>query len=58
LGVLKKNDGCENVINSGPVVEIGIVQGPQKLDEGSGKMIHPGTVDQGFTVFVALFILC
>jgi hypothetical protein len=27
-----------------------LVQGPQKLSNGSGKIIHPGTIDLGFAV--------
>jgi hypothetical protein len=30
------------------------VQGPQKLNDGSVKMIHLGMIDQGFTVVVVL----
>jgi hypothetical protein len=30
--------------------KIGVVQGPQKLNDGSRKMIHLGMRDLGFTV--------
>jgi hypothetical protein len=30
---------------------MGLVQGPQKLNEGSGKTAHPGAIDRGFTLF-------
>jgi hypothetical protein len=29
---------------------IGFDQGPEKLNDGSGKAIHPGAKDRGFTV--------
>jgi hypothetical protein len=44
------------------IVEIGFSQGPQKLNDRSGKMNYPGTIDGGFTVHgvisqkMALFI--
>jgi hypothetical protein len=30
---------------------IGFDQGPQKLNDGSGKTNYPGTIDRGFTVY-------
>jgi hypothetical protein len=37
-------------IDAGALVEIGFAQGPQKLNDGSGKTNYPGTIDRGFTV--------
>jgi hypothetical protein len=31
------------------IVYMGFVQGPQKLNDGSRKVIYLGTIDQGFT---------
>jgi hypothetical protein len=31
--------------------KIGFVQGPQKLNDGSMKIIHPGTIDRDLTVY-------
>jgi hypothetical protein len=38
------------MINSGGLCKIGFVQGLQKLNDGSGKMIHLRIIDRGFTV--------
>jgi hypothetical protein len=35
----------------GAIAEIGFAQGPQKLNDGSGKTNYPGTMDRGFTVY-------
>jgi hypothetical protein len=37
-------------MDPGAIVETGFAQGPQKLNDGSGKMNYPGTIDRGFTV--------
>jgi hypothetical protein len=31
-------------------IKIAFGQGPQKLNDGYGKAIHPGMTDRGFTV--------
>jgi hypothetical protein len=54
---LKKTDGCGKTIDAGSIAEIGSVQGPQKLDEGSGETMHPGTTDRGFTVLVPAVLI-
>jgi hypothetical protein len=36
----------------GAIVEIGFAQGPQKSNDGSGKMNYLGTIDRGFTVLI------
>jgi hypothetical protein len=36
---IQENDRC------GGLCKIEFVQGEQKLNNGSGKMIHPGTID-------------
>jgi hypothetical protein len=46
LGVLTKNQGYGKMMYwGGGIVEIEFVQGSQKLNNGSGKTIHLGTVD-------------
>jgi hypothetical protein len=52
LGVLKKNDGYGKNSTCKDLYKMGFVQGSQKLNTGSGKTIHFGTIDQGFTVYV------
>jgi hypothetical protein len=47
-GLKKKQWIWEN--NAGATVEIGFIQGPYKLNGGSGKKNYPGTIDRGFTV--------
>jgi hypothetical protein len=55
VGGLKKNNGSRKTIDAGAIVEIGFAQGPQKLNDGSGKTNYPGRIDKGFTVFDKLF---
>jgi hypothetical protein len=45
LGVLKRKDGYYKMI----AVEVRFVQGCQKMNDGSRKVIHLGTIDRGFT---------
>jgi hypothetical protein len=48
---LKRNNGSGKTIDAGAIVEIGFARGPQKLNDGSGKMNYPGSIDRGFTVY-------
>jgi hypothetical protein len=50
VGGLKKNKGSGRTIDAGAIVEKGFAQGPEKLNDGSGKTNYPGTIDRGFTV--------
>jgi hypothetical protein len=34
-------------IDMGAIAEIGFAQGPQKLNDGSGKTNYPGMIDRG-----------
>jgi hypothetical protein len=43
---VRENDRC------GSLYEIEFVEGPRKLNDGSRKTIHPGTIDRGFAVFL------
>jgi hypothetical protein len=36
-------------MDAGAIVSVEFVQRPQKLNNGSMKMIYPGTTDQAFT---------
>jgi hypothetical protein len=47
-GVLKKNDGYGKR-EMGGLYTTGFVQGRQKLNDRSRKMIHPGIIDRGFS---------
>jgi hypothetical protein len=51
---LKKNDGCGKTTDSSAIVEIGFIQGPQKLNGGSGKKINRRMVSSWFLRRVAL----
>jgi hypothetical protein len=51
-GVWKRNNGSGRTIDAGAIVEIGFAQGPQKLNDASGKTNYPGTIDRGFTVLL------
>jgi hypothetical protein len=49
---IQENNSC------GGLYKIGFVQGPQKLNDGSGKMIHLGTIGQGAAVcYILLFTI-
>jgi hypothetical protein len=52
LGVWKRNNGSGKTIDAGAIVEIGFAQGPQKLNDRSGKTNYLGTIDRGFTVYI------
>jgi hypothetical protein len=49
VGVNKKDDGYRKTIDVEAIVQIGFLQGLQKLNYGSGKTIHRGTTYRRFT---------
>jgi hypothetical protein len=49
---VKKNDGCGKTVYVGGLYKIGFVHGPQTFNEGSRKVILPGTMEQGFSPLI------